>query len=396
MKMSGSRAIAAIAVVVFLSCCIARLSPAARAGQPGARSQDLIVFLGTYTHGDSRGIYRCRLDLGTGRLESLDLAAETVNPSFLALHPSGRFLYAVGEIANFEGGKTGAVSAFQVEPKTGELASLNQQPSRGKGPCHLTVDRTGRNVLVANYGSGSVACLPIRDDGRLGEATSFVQHEGSSVNPRRQQGPHAHVVEVDAANRFAFVADLGLDKILVYRFDADRGQLAPNDPPWAAVAPGAGPRHLAFHPSSRFAYVINELDSTVTAFGYDARRGALEPLETVPTLPKAFTGKSTTAEIVVHPSGRFLYGSNRGHDSLVIFAVDARTGKLRYVGHEPTQGKAPRNFAIDPTGRYLLAANQNTDNVVVFRIDANTGKLHATGHSLEVPVPVCVVMMPPG
>jgi len=187
-----------------------------------------------------------------------------------------------------------------------------------------------------------------------------------------------------------------LDKILVYRFDADRGQLAPNDPPWAAVAPGAGPRHLAFHPSSRFAYVINELDSTVTAFGYDARRGALEPLETVPTLPKAFTGKSTTAEIVVHPSGRFLYGSNRGHDSLVIFAVDARTGKLRYVGHEPTQGKAPRNFAIDPTGRYLLAANQNTDNVVVFRIDANTGKLHATGHSLEVPVPVCVVMMPPG
>jgi len=396
MKMSGSRAIAAVAVVVFLSCCIGRLSPAARAGQPGARSQDLIVFLGTYTRGDSRGIYRCRLDLGTGRLESLELAAETVNPSFLALHPSGRFLYAVGEIANFEGGKTGAVSAFQVEPKTGELAPLNQQPSRGKGPCHLTVDRTGRNVLVANYGSGSVACLPIRDDGRLDEATSFVQHEGSSVHPRRQQGPHAHVVEVDAANRFAFVADLGLDKILVYRFDADRGQLAPNDPAWAAVAPGAGPRHLAFHPSSRFAYVINELDSTVTAFGYDPRRGALEPLETVPTLPETFTGKSTTAEILVHPSGRFLYGSNRGHDSLVIFAVDARTGKLRYVGHEPTQGKAPRNFAIDPSGRYLLAANQDTDNVVVFRIDANTGKLHATGHSLEVPVPVCVVMMPPG
>ena len=386
----------AVAVVAFLFCCPAAAWPATEPRQPGARSQDLIVFLGTYTRGDSRGIYRCRLDLGTGRLESLELAAETINPSFLALHPSGRFLYAVGEIGNFEGGKTGAVSAFQVEPKTGELAPLNQQPSRGKGPCHLTVDRTGRNVLVANYGSGSVACLPIRDDGRLDEATSFVQHEGSSVNPRRQQGPHAHVVEVDAANRFAFVADLGLDKILIYRFDADRGQLAPNDPPWAAVAPGAGPRHFAFHPTGRFAYVINEIDSTVTAFGYDAQRGALEPLETVPTLPDGFMGKSTTAEIVVHPSGRFLYGSNRGHDSLVIFAVDARTGKLRYVGHEPTQGKAPRNFAIDPSGSYLLAANRGTDNVVVFRIDANTGKLHATGHSLEVPVPVCVVMMPPG
>ncbi|HUT88209.1 MAG TPA: lactonase family protein [Thermoguttaceae bacterium] len=394
--MSRSRSIAAVAVVAFLSCCMARLSPAARAGQAGDRSEGLVVYVGTYTGGDSRGIYRCRLDLGTGTLRSLELAAETLNPSFLALHPSGRFLYAVGEIGNFGGGKTGAVSAFRIEPKSGKLTPLNQQPSRGTGPCHLTVDRTGRNVLVANYGSGSVACLPIGDDGRLGDATSFVQHEGSSVNPQRQQGPHAHVVELDAANRFAFVADLGLDKILIYRLNADRGQLTPNDPPSAAVAPGAGPRHFAFHPTGRFAYVINEIDSTVTAFGYDAQRGALEPLETVPTLPEGFTGKSTTAEIVVHPSGRFLYGSNRGHDSLVIFAVDARTGKLRYVGHEPTQGKAPRNFAIDPSGDYLLAANQGTDNVVVFRIDANTGELRPTGHSLEVPKPVCLVMMRPG
>jgi len=394
--MSRPRSMQAVAVVAFLFCGPAAARPASEPRPPGARSQDLIVFVGTYTRGDSLGIYRCRLDLGTGRLASLELAAETVNPSFLALHPSGRFLYAVGEIANFGGGKTGAVSAFQLDPKTGELAALNQQPSRGTGPCHLTVDRTGRSVLVANYGSGSVACPPIGDDGRLGEATSFVQHEGSSVNPRRQKGPHAHVVEVDPANRFAFVADLGLDKVLIYRLDVDRGQLVPSDPPWAAVAPGAGPRHLAFHPSSRFLYVINELDSTVTAFAYDARRGAMELLEAVSTLPDGFAAKNTTAEIAVHPSGRFLYGSNRGHDSLAIFAIDPDTGKLRCVGHESTRGETPRNFAIDPTGRYLLAANQDTDNVVVFRIDADTGKLHATGQSLEVPMPVCIVMMPPG
>jgi 6-phosphogluconolactonase len=392
--MSTSRLICTLAVVAFLLGCIPVASPAAEASQTGARSEALLVYIGTYTRGESRGIYQCRLDRDTGRLHSLDLAAETANPSFLALHPSGRFLYAVGEIGNFAGERTGAVAAFRVEPKTGRLTPLGQQASRGAGPCHLVVDRTGRCVLVANYGGGSVSCLPIRDDGRLGEATSFVEHEGSSVNPRRQRGPHAHVVELDAANRFAFVADLGLDKILIYRFDADRGQLTPNDPPWARVTPGAGPRHLAFHPGGRFAYVINELDSTVTAFGYDADRGALDTLETVSTLPEGFEGQNTTAEIVVHPSGRFLYGSNRGHDSIAIFGIDARTGSLRPVGHEPTQGETPRNFGVDPTGTYLVAANQGTHNLVVFRIDATDGTLRPTGHSLEVPSPVCVLMAP--
>jgi 6-phosphogluconolactonase len=392
MTMSRSPSIQAVVAGALL---VLFLAAAARAGQPGARRESLRVYVGTYTRGQSRGIYLCHLDPGTGRIQTLTLAGETDNPSFLAIHPTRRYLYAVGEISNYAGRKSGAVSAFRIDPETGLLALLNQQPSQGTGPCHVVVDRTGRNVLVANYGSGSAACLPIARDGRLGKATSSVQHEGSSVNPRRQQGPHAHAIELDAANRFAFVPDLGLDKVFIYRFDAERGQLAPNDPPWVAVAPGSGPRHFAFHPSGRFAYVINEMGSTVTAFRYDAPRGALESIQTVSTLPEGFKGENTTAEIAVHPSGKFLYGSNRGHDSIAIFAIDASTGKLRAVGHEPTQGKTPRNFALDPTGRYLLAANQATDNVVVFRIDATTGALRPTGHSLGVPSPVCVVVVGP-
>jgi 6-phosphogluconolactonase len=248
---------------------------------------------------------------------------------------------------------------------------------------------------VANYGGGSVACLPIGEDGRLGDATAFIQHKGSSVNPQRQREPHAHSINLDAANRFAFVADLGLDKVLVYRFDPSAGTLEPNDPPAAVIASGSGPRHFAFHPSGRFAYVINELNSTVTAFAYDAERGTLQTLQTVTTLPEGFDGKSFPAEVQVHPSGKFLYGSNRGHDSIACFAIDAATGRLTPIGHEPTQGKNPRNFGIDPTGAYLLAANQDGDNVVAFRIDPATGKLSPTGQSIRVPMPVCVKFMLP-
>ena len=380
---------------LLLCTVVAASSPADRA-QARAEAGSLRVYVGTYTRGTSEGIYLCRMDLSTGKLEAPALAAEAVNPSFLALHPNRRFLYAVGEMGSFAGKKAGAVSAFALDPATGKLGLLNQQASGGAGPCHLAVDRTGRYVLAANYTGGSVVCLPIQQDGRLGEATSFVQHEGSSVNPRRQRGPHAHCVNLDAANRFAVSADLGLDKVLIYRFDATAGRLTPNDSPWAKVAPGAGPRHFAFHPSARFAYVINELDSTVTAFRYDAKRGVLSTLGTVSTLPEGFDGQNSTAEIDVHPSGEFLYGSNRGHDSIVIFAVDADQGTLRQVGHQSTQGKTPRNFAIDPTGRYLLAANQASDTIVVFRVDAKTGQLHPTGHSVSVPSPVCVLMTPPG
>jgi 6-phosphogluconolactonase len=229
----------------------------------------------------------------------------------------------------------------------------------------------------------------------LGEATAFIQHEGSSVDPRRQAGPHAHSINVAPDNRFAFVADLGLDRVMIYRFDPQRGTLEANNPPWASLAPGAGPRHFAFHPSGRSAYVINEMKSTVTAFAYDANRGSLDEIQTVTTLPESFIGNNTTAEVQVHPSGRFLYGSNRGHDSIAVYAIDAETGRLTFVEHESTGGSTPRNFGLDPDGRYLLAANQASDSVVVFRIDAATGALTPTGHSIEVPSPVCVRIVPP-
>ena len=355
-----------------------------------AQPEELRVYIGTYTRSGGKGIYLSELDLATGRLQAAEVAAEVANPSFLAIHPSRPLLYSVGEMSDFQGKRAGAVSAFSMGPISGKLTLLNQQSSRGAGPCHVVVDRSGGNVLVANYGGGSIACLPIREDGRLGEATSAIQHEGSSVDPRRQQGPHAHSINLDAAGRFAFVADLGLDKILIYRLDAAQGKLTPTDPPWAKLPPGAGPRHFAFHPSGRYAYVINELSSTVTAFRYDAERGALESLQTVSTLPDDFDGRNTTAEVQVHPSGKFLYGSNRGHDSIACFAIDATTGKLTPIGHQSTQGRTPRNFRLDPTGSYLLAANQATDNVVLFRIDAKTGLLRPTGQSLTVPMPVCV------
>lgn len=376
---------AALAAAIFLAACAS--------ARPETRPDKTIVYFGTYTGGESKGIYIYHMDAATGAMVPAGVGEGAVNPSFLALHPGGRFLYAACETGNFAGRKTGAVAAFAVEPKTGALTLLNQESSEGTSPCHVVVDKSGKNLLVANYSSGTAAVLPIREDGRIGPATSVVKHEGSSVNKRRQEGPHAHSINLDAANRFAFVADLGLDKVMIYRFDAGKGTLAANDPPSASTTPGAGPRHFAFHPRGHFAYTINELNSTVTAFGYDEARGALAEIQSVRTLPEGFQGENSTAEVQVSPDGKFLYGSNRGHDSIAAFAIDAETGKLRLIGHEPTQGKSPRNFAIDPTGTYLLAANQDTDNVVVFRIDAQSGKLQATGHSIKVAAPVCVEMM---
>ena len=397
--MPNLHAIATLLLAGLLLACAAA-SPAAEPDpnkKAPADGNQLRVYVGTYTRKAgkgtrkaSKGIYLVHLDTATGRLDEPTLAAEVTNPSFLAIHPSRRFVYAVGEMGSVAGKKGGAVSALAVDRQTGKLTLINQQSSGGAGPCHLVVDTAGRNVLVANYGGGSVASLPIREDGRLGQATSFIQHEGSSVDPRRQKGPHAHGIYLDPAGRFAFVPDLGLDKVVIHRFDATLGSLAPNDPPFATVTPGAGPRHFAFHPSARYAYVINEMGSTVTAFGYDARRGDLKSFQTVSTLPEGFAGNNTTAEIFVHPSGKFLYGSNRGHDSIAIFAVDAATGKLASVGHESTRGKNPRGFNLDPTGTWLVAGNQDTDNVVVFRVDARTGKLRPTGQSVTVGTPVCI------
>lgn len=349
----------------------------------------LRVYLGTYTGQERGGIYVCEFDLASGKLTEPRVAAELVNPSFLAVHPSRKFLYAVGEIEDFGGGKAGGVSALAIDPATGALKLLNQQSSKGAGPCHLVVDDAGKNVLVANYGGGSVACLPLEADGKLRPASAFVQHEGSSVNPQRQQGPHAHSINLDAANRFAVAADLGLDKLLVYRFDAAQGRLTSHDPPSVSVPPGGGPRHFAFHPSGKWAYTNNEITSTVSALSYEAAAGKFAVLQTISTLPEETPGNST-AEIRVHPSGRFVYVSNRGHDSVAIFAVDAATGQLTARGHQSTQGKVPRNFNLTPDGRWLLAANQDSANVAVLRVDGQTGALEPTGVQIAVPRCVCV------
>ncbi len=370
---------------LFVYVAVVGLRSSARGAEGTER-----VYFGTYGQAPNEGIFVAELDLASGVVSRPHLAAQAVNASFLALDPSRKFLYAVAEVSTLGGKRTGGVIAFAVDGPTGRLTRLNEQPSQGAGPCYLVVDKTGKNVLVANYDGGTAAVLPIDQRGRLKPASCVVAHHGKGVNPERQEGPHAHSINLDAGNRFAFVADLGLDKVLVYRFDSSAGTLTPNDPPSVTVAPGAGPRHFAFHPSGRFAYVINELGSTITAFWYDADNGILSRTQTISTLPPGFKGTNTAAEVVVHPSGKFVYGSNRGDDSIAIFSVDAATGRLAPVGHEPTQGKTPRNFAVDPTGNYLLAANQDSDTVVVFRIDPATGRLKATGQTLKIHKPVCI------
>jgi 6-phosphogluconolactonase len=382
----------ALILMPALPLAASSTSPASPA--PPAPRGKVRVYVGTYTSGDSKGIYRLQLDLATGALTPEGEPTPTVNPSFLARHPSGRFLYAVNETGESRADKSGGVSAFAVDGASGALTLLNQQPSGGPAPCHLWVDTEGRHLLVANYWDGSVSVLPIGADGRLGPASARIQHQGKGANPERQEGPHAHSVTLDPANRFAFVADLGTDKLAVYRYDGAKGTLTPHDPAAVSLAPGSGPRHFTFHPGGRHAYLINELLSTVTAFDYDAAAGKLTERQTVPTLPSGVAAASnTTAEVVVHPNGKLLYGSNRGHDSLAIFAIDPATGKLTAAGHQPTLGKEPRNFAIDPTGTFLLAANQNSDSVVVFRIDPASGRLDPVGPPTRVPAPVCLRMV---
>lgn len=363
-------------------------------GKDGKGVKNMIVYIGTYSKGGSKGIYVYELDATSGGLRDTGQTAEAKNPSFVTLHPSGRYLYAVSEVGDVRGKPGGGISAFAIDEKSGGLTLLNQQSSKGGGPCHLAVDASGRLLTVANYGGGSIASLPIGEDGRLGEAASFFQHTGSGANPQRQKAPHAHSVTMDAGNRFAFACDLGLDKIFIHRLDGAKGQLIPNDVPFASVHPGAGPRHFAFHPSNRFGYVINELDSTITAFAYDSQRGELKEIQSLSTLPEGFNGKNSTADIHVHPYGKYLYGSNRGHDSIAIYSIDDATGRLTLVGHQSTQGRTPRNFAIDPTGAFLLAANQESNTIVIFRIDAKTGGLTPTGQTVDVPAPVCVKFRP--
>jgi 6-phosphogluconolactonase len=359
---------------------------------PPARSGKYLVYVGTYTGegAKSKGIYAFRYDAATGQVAPLGLAAETTNPSFVAAHPNGKFLYAVNEVGDYKGPNSGGVSAFSIDRATGKLTFLNELPSRGADPCYITVDRTGKFVLVANYTGGSVIVYPILEDGRLGEASAFVQHTGHGPNAERQEGPHAHSIDLSRDDRFAYVDDLGLDELLVYKFDAAKGSLTPNDPPFAKLDPGAGPRHFALRPDGKFAYVVTEIGRNVTVFSTDASRGTLHRVQTVTTLPTDFTGRNDDAEIEVLPSGKFLYASNRGHESIAVFAIDSRKGTLTTVEIASTQGKEPRSFEIDPTGTRLFAANQKSDNIVVFKIDARTGKLTPTGQVLDVGSPVCV------
>lgn len=350
-----------------------------------------MIYIGTYTGKKSQGIYSARFDSETGKPSAPELAVETKNPSFLALHPNGRVLYAVGEIDDFQGMKTGAVSAFSIERQSGKLSLLNQKPSGGSGPCHLSVDNAGKCVLVANYGSGHFAELPVEEDGKLGGVGHVTRFTGSSINRERQSGPHAHFISFDPWNRFALGCDLGVDKVLVWKVDPSgtNGHKMVFKYP-ALIKPGSGPRHLAFHPSEPFVYLINEMAATITVFAYDWDTPALKELQTISMLPERFEGFKSGAEIQMHPSGKFVYGSNRGHDSIAVFAVDGKSRKLSLVQHQSTQGKTPRHFVIDPTGKWLLAENQDSDNIVIFRIDQETGKLSPTGDKIEVGSPVCI------
>lgn len=360
-----------------------------------ALGQQQLVYVGTYTDHGSKGIYAFHFDPDQGQLSSLGLAAETVAPSFLAAAPNGHFVYAVNEIQTFNGQPTGSVSAFAIQPGGQKLSLLNQVSSRGKDPAHIVIDGTGKFALVANYTSGSVAVLPLFPDGHLGDASAFAQHQGSSVNRDRQEGPHAHAAAFSPDNRFVIVADLGLDQLLEYPFDASKGTLGVTRV--TKTHPGAGPRHLVFSSNGRFLYVINEMESTVVTYSYDPKTGALRELQSLSSLPKDFVAKSgveeTAAEIAIDPSGNYLFASNRGYDSIAVFAVDRKTGLLTLREIDSTQGKTPRHFAIDPSGKWLLAANEDSNQIVVFRIDQATGHL-TPGKSIPVNSPVCVVFVP--
>ena len=354
-----------------------------------------LVYIGTYTGAKSKGIYLSRLDSATGALSVPELVVETANPTFLAVHPNRRFLYAVNEMANPSSQSSPTVTAFGIENATGKLTMLNEQSTGGDGPCHIVMEPSGKNVLVANYGGGSLAVLPINADGRLGARTAFIQHHSSDLNPHRRTIAHAHGITLDSANHFIFCADLGLDQLFSYQFDSAHGALTPNVPPLVSLPLGSGPRHFVFHPAGQYGYVINELASTVTAFTYDSKRGSLEELQSISTVPEDFHGKTYAAEIAIHPNGQFLYASNRGHDSIAVFTIDNQTGKLTLIEHQSAQGKRPRNFGIDSTGKFLLVANQDSDNIVVFQIDSKTGRLQSTGNDVAVNSPVCVIFVPP-
>ncbi len=360
------------------------------------RDNEMLVYIGTYTSSKSRseGIYIYKLNLASGELKPYKTVKNVVEPSYLSIGKDKKYFYAVNETIEYEGKKSGAVSAFAIDQKTGDLKFLNKQPSLGGAPCFVTVSENEKFVLVTNYVGGNVVVFPIQAGGMLGAAIDLVQHSGSGPNKERQETAHAHSINLDRKNRFAVACDLGVDKVFVYEFNEQTGKLTPNAPPFFQAKGGAGPRHFAFHQNGKIAFLINELNSSITSLEYDEKRGMLKEIQTVSTLPANWAGANNCADVHVSPNGKFLYGSNRGHDSIVSYRIEEKTGKLEFVEHISTQGKTPRNFAIDPTGQFLLAANQNSNSIVVFRIDEKSGKLGATNKKAQVPTPVCLRLIP--
>ncbi len=373
------------------------LAKATFAANPkNVKTTELLMYVGTYTEKTkSEGIYVYKFNLSTGIFSPHKIVKNVVQPSFLTIDKRRKFLYAVNETEEFEGTKSGAVSAFAIDQKSGDLQFLNRQPSLGGAPCHVSVSENNKFVLVANYVGGNVSVFPIESDGKLGASVDLQQHSGAGPNKDRQESPHAHSITLDRKNRFAFAADLGIDKLMIYRFDAQTGKLKPNqNQPFLQTTAGAGPRHFAFHPNGKFAFLINELDLTITSLAYNEKLGTMKEIQSVPTLPlNASTAGASCADIHISPNGKFLYGSNRGHNSIVSYKIDEITGKLEHLAHTATNGKKPRNFAIDPSGKFLLVANQESDSVVVFGIDENSGKLQPTGNSAEIPSPVCLKLI---
>ena len=353
----------------------------AAAGQ----AAEYLVLTGAYTGGPVKGIYAFHFRTNDGKLSASGVAAETPDPSYLVENPNHQFVYAVNE-------KEGTVSAFSIDFRHDRLLPLNKVSAHGAGPCHLAFDRSGHWLAVSNYEDGSMAILPVGADGKLGEAVATDRHQGASIHPR-QQGPHAHGTVFSLDNRFLLLADLGLDRIFVYRFDAAHGTIAPNDPAFVAAAPGSGPRHLAMHPSGQMVYVINELNSTVTAYLFDDKAGVLKSFQTLSSLPPSFMGTNTAAEIAVSAGGTLLYASNRGSDTIALFSIDVNRLGLTAIDHTPTLGQTPRQFAIDATGQYVLVANQDSSTVTVFRAQHMTGQLSPVGHPSTAPAPTSVLMI---
>lgn len=354
--------------------------------------KNLFVYIGTYTTDSySEGIYVYQFDLSTGSLTRIESMSGIDNPSFLRITTDGQFLYSVSEVAEVNGVQGGAVSGYAINKQTGALTYLNSQATHGAYPCHVSIDQTEQYVLVSNYMGGNIAMLPIQKDGSLGSVTDVVQHEGcSNVNTERQEGPHTHSVTVAPDNKFALAADLGKDMLISYKIDLEKGKLLPYKNGQIEVGPGQGPRHMDFHPNGRFVFLLNELGNTINSYQYDTEKGTLILIDTISSLPNYFTGENISADIHVHPNGKFLYASNRGHDSIIICGVNKQKGTLEVLGFQSTMGSHPRNFSIDPTGNYLLVANKDSNNIVTFNINQDTGLLTVMYEIIEVPQPVCI------